>query len=117
MKRKGLSLIEILVSAVILALIMTGLINIFAASKRHIVRNRSRATASELSRNFLDILQMDVRQDQWGSNCLSSSSTASCPGSESLNSYTYTPSYTITDLSGTSLRKVKLNITWNEPSF
>lgn len=116
MRCRGLSFVEILVSAIIMALIMTGLANIFAASKRHIIRSRSRITAAELAKNFLDVLQMDVRQDQWGAgvNCLTSN--VSCPGPEYIDGYTYTPSYTFMS-AGISARKVRLNITWNETAF
>ena len=64
MGKKGLSLIEILVSCVILALVLTGLVNIFIAGKRHVLHSRSRMTAVELGRFFLDPLQMHARQGE-----------------------------------------------------
>jgi Tfp pilus assembly protein PilV len=119
MRRRGLSFIEILVSAIIMALIMTGLANIFAASKRHILRSRSRITAAELSRHFLDLLHMDVRQDQWGSNCVSNNNFCSTWNTTSvyIDGYTYTPAYTSSAVGTSSARKIRLNITWNETTF
>lgn len=113
MTKKGLTLIEILISTLILSLVMTGLANIFLAGKRHVLHSRSRMAGGELGRYFLDRLQMDVRQDQWGDNCLSGG--AGCPAAQTINNIQYNPAYNISDVSGTTLRKVKVNITWDEP--
>lgn len=115
MREKGLSLLEIIVAAVIMSLMITGLANIFIAGKRHAIHTRSRMIGGELGRSFLDPLQMDVRQDQWGSNCLSS--LTGCPGTETIDGITYTPNYTITNDSPIpNVNKVEIDITWNEPS-
>ena len=73
---------------------------------------------AELGRLFLAPLQMDVRQDQWvsGSNCLSSNGSTGCPGAQIVDNITYTPNYNISNLSGTTLKKVKVTINWTEPS-
>ncbi len=113
MHKKGFTLIEILVSALILALVMTGMANIFLASRRHLMHTRSKTQAAELGRLFLAPLQMDVRQDQWSSNCLGSGT--GCPGAETIDNITYTPTCNRTLNSPiTNLNKVKLTITWNE---
>ena len=64
-KIAGLTLVEILVSMVIFALIMAGLANLFTATKRITLHIRYQMTAAELGRRFLDRLQMHVRQDWW----------------------------------------------------
>lgn len=118
----GLSLLEILVSTLILALVMTGMANIFVAGKRHILHSRSRMTGGELGKYFLDRLQMQVRQDQWGNNCLSNSANC-CTNPADCQAGTvqgldrdYTASYTVTpDSPITNLNKVRVNITWSEP--
>jgi prepilin-type N-terminal cleavage/methylation domain-containing protein len=116
MYKKGLTLTEILVSTVILALVALGLTNVFVSGKRQIVHSRARMTTAELGKYFLDPLEMDVRQDQWGNNCLSSNPTTGCPTTpQSIDNITYTPAYTINNVTGTTLRKVKLTISWNEP--
>jgi len=115
MNKKGFTLLEILVSALILALVMTGMANIFLASRRYLMRTRSKIQAAELGRLFLAPLQMDVRQDQWGSNCLSAGT--GCPGAQTINNIPYTPTYEISNVAGTTLRKVKVTINWpTEPS-
>ena len=72
----------------------------------------------EVGKFFLDPLQMDVRADQWGSNCLSANT--SCPGNQTISygtyNLTYTPNYNFTDVTGTNLSRVVLNVTWNETS-
>lgn len=114
MSLTGLSLFEILVSLILISLILTGLVSLFVAGKTHIRHSRYRMTAGELGRFFLDPLQMDVRQDAWGSNCLSSNPTSGCPASQSLDiTYSFIP--TIDDVAGTNLRRVTLNINWTEP--
>jgi len=117
MSKKGLTLIEILVSCVILALVLTGLVSIFIAGKRHVLHGRSRMTASELGRYFLDPLQMQVRQDDWGANCLSQ---GNCPneiiGTAQGLDRDYTATYTITNNNPiNNLNKVRVDITWSEP--
>ncbi len=114
MKKKGLSLLEILTSVIILSLVTLGLTSLFITAKRHILHARFRMTGGELGKLFLDPLQMQVRQDQWGNNCLSSNPTVGCPGPETVDNIPYTPGYNISDVPGTTLRKVKLDITWNE---
>ena len=109
----GFTLIEIIVAAFVLALVTTGLAYVFLAGKKHLLHTRSKIQATELGRLFLAPLQMDVRQDQWGSNCLSAG--AGCPGTETVDNIAYTPTYNRTlDSPITNLNKVKLTITWNE---
>ncbi|MBL7081262.1 MAG: hypothetical protein ISS44_01665 [Candidatus Omnitrophica bacterium] len=114
LKKKAVTLIEITVSLLILALIMAGMVNIFVATKRLTGHARYRMTGGEIGRRFLDPLQMNVRQDQWGSNCLSSG--AGCPAAQTIDNITYTPTYSFSNLLSGRLRKVKLTLTWNEPS-
>ncbi len=106
----GFTLLEILISTVILVLVTTGLASVFLAGRRHLMRTRSKIQAAELGRLFLAPLQSQVRQDQWGSNCLTGA--AGCPGAQSIGSIPYTPTYDISDVNGTTLRKVKVTINW-----
>ena len=117
MPKKGLSLIEILVAAIILALVMTGLANTFIAAKRHILHSRLRMTAAELGKYFLEPLQMQVRQDEWGTaNCLSQANCLdeTAGPAEGLDR-DYTAHYTITpDRPISNLNRVRVDITWTE---
>ena len=104
-------------AALILALVTTGLAYVFLAGKRQMLHTRSKIQAAELGRLFLAPLQMDVRQDQWGSNCLSSST--GCPATPAndvtIDGIRYKPTAVVSqNFSGTTLSKVKLTITWDE---
>ncbi len=121
---KGLTLLEILVAVLILALVIGGLGNIFTSSKLQVIHTRSLMLAAELARYFLDPLQADVRNDTWGSSWLSTSgvytgetfvTTQNTPGAFN---YSYNSSYNITNNAPISnLTKVVLDITWNEITF
>lgn len=134
-KKTGLTLLEILISTIILALVMTGLANIFIAGKRYILHSRARMTGGELGKLFLDPLQMDVRQDEWNQaeNSLNTVTTycdsdpghaaeqnPACPlaADRLLGGIEYSAKYEISApfLPNSDLRRVKLTLTWNEPS-
>lgn len=112
---KGVSLLEILVAAIIMALVVAGMANIFIAGKRHIFHSRYRITGGELGRLFLEPLAKDVRQDTWSSNCLGAGS--GCPTAATVDNVAYTSTYTIGDVDSgnpSSPRKVKVKLEWNE---
>lgn len=117
MNKKALTLIEIIVSIVILALIIGGMANMFISGKRWVLHARSRMSGGELGKYFLDPLAQDVRQDQWasGNNCLTGG--VNCPAQETIENISYTPSYNVSDLNlspNSSLKKVITTISWQE---
>jgi len=119
MQSKGLTLLEILVAIMILSLLVTGLAGLFVAGKAQILHSHSRIATAELGKYFLDPLQMQVRQDEWTTNCLSRDGIdrEGCditPWTDPSSNITYTPRYDISPLG--NLRKVKLTITWTERS-
>lgn len=112
MHKKGFTLIEILISALLLALLMVGMGNIFISSKKLIQHSRSRMTSGELGKAFLDPLNMQVRQDTWAANCLG---TANCPDQTVTLDRPYTADYTVTNNNpALNLNRVVINITWND---
>ncbi|MFC1675292.1 PilW family protein [Candidatus Omnitrophota bacterium] len=114
MKTRGLTLLEIIISMVILALVMTGLANIFISSKGYILRSRRRMAGGELGRFFVDPLQMDVRQDLWNQTCLGGNNP-SCPSEAVINNVNYTANYNITPVDSLELHRVIVDINWSEP--
>ena len=115
--RSGMTLIEGIVAMALLIVFGTGLISIFTASQRLIYHSGSRFASSSLGRMAIESSnQLSVRADT--DNCLYNQSK--CAGAAiSLNGMDYTVNYTtsaVTDPSGaaTSLRKVIINVTWNE---
>ena len=61
----GLTLVEIIISMVILAIIIGGIANLFLATKRHTLHSSFRMTAAGLGRYFLERLNLDVNQETW----------------------------------------------------
>lgn len=90
-KKKAVSLVEILVSAVLLSLVVGGLTSVFLTVRRHIRHAKERSTAAGLSLSHSRTLHEAVRADTWGS-----STNDLYPGTTSLLDYTidnitYTP--------------------------
>jgi len=116
MNKKGLSLLEVLIAAFILSLVVTGLLAVFISGKTLVLHSRARMTGGELGTYFLDPLQQEVRQDKWDNNCLSN--TSNCvTQNETLGGIEYSANYSTSNVDGTTnLRRVTVNIIWNEPA-
>lgn len=125
MNKKGLSILEILISAVLLALVVTGLANIFVAAKRFILHSRSRMTAAERVRGHLEPLQMEVDQSKYildaGGNWSWVPSVFG-PWMDSSTVILYSPNYKIdpldlgSNIAGrtSEVNRVDLRINWDE---
>lgn len=137
MNKKGFTLLEILIAALIMVMVMAGLTYVFLAGKGHLAHTRSRIQAAELGRLFLAPLQMDVRQDTWDqspvdpapNNLLTAGNykstnnpfsdysgytTVSWLEEPLMDNITYYPVYEISAVAGTNLRKAKVTIAWDE---
>jgi len=137
MKNSGFTLLEILVSALIIAIVMLGLANVFFAGKRYVIHARSRITATELGKTFLDPLATQVRQsannstssDGWNeannslsigvrycdSNASHTQQDNCLPLAErTFDNMNYSAEYNISQVGTTDLRKVRLTVNWSE---
>jgi len=118
MSKKGFTLLEVIVASVLLILIVAGLVGVFVTGRKLIIHNRSRLAAVELFRYYLAPLQMDVREDFWGTNCVSGNNPALCSsGNITLDNKTYTPTYQLGYITPTSVpivQRVTLNMSWSE---
>lgn len=136
----GFTLIEILVSALVLSLVISGLSYVFLAGKRHGFHSRTRVQAIELGRLFVAPLQMDVTmterssgaQNGWGqaNNGLNTgvrycdddaghTQQLGCPSQaeRTIDGVTYEATYTVNqDTPIDNINKVKVDITWSEPA-
>lgn len=113
--RSGLSLVEIIISTLIFVMATAGLIGLFSSTKRHTLRSRSLMVQGELGRYFLEQLHKQVRQDQWGTNCLSSDGTDTNCGAYTvinIDGVNYTPEFIKSEVPGVRIRKVKLTISY-----
>ena len=115
-----MTLIEILVSTIVLALVFLGLLSIFMSARKYLQHSQSRMDGSELGKLFIDPLQIQVRQSDWvvsggiaTGNQLALGTTITYP--LNINGITYTATsnvYTV-DSAGI-LRGVQTIIQWNE---
>ena len=64
-KQNALTLIEILISTVVLALVFLGLLNLFMSGRKFLEHSQSRMGGGELGKIFIDPLQVQVRQSDW----------------------------------------------------
>jgi prepilin-type N-terminal cleavage/methylation domain-containing protein len=113
--QKALTLMEIIVATVILAIVVAVLTGTFVLGKRYISHSRSRMSAAELAKFVLDPLAMEIREDTWNT-AANNLSVQSLPRSyaQEAGGVSYTLSYNVSDLPNTALRKVVLNLTWSE---
>jgi len=116
----GLTLLEILVSTTILVMVIGGLASVFVAAKAHILHSRSRVTAAEAIKWYLEPLQTEVSEKERlkspPTKCLwNIGNCSTTEWEDSISQITYTPkTWKIEEVTGTSLRKVKLTLEWNE---
>ncbi len=113
----GISLLEIIVSLMILALVLVGFSNVFVVSRGYMAHSRSRISASQLGTVFLEPLNNAVNQSNWdqaGNPLLVN--PAGVGAARTIGGVAYTTSYMIDNITSTTLRRVKVNITWNESS-
>jgi len=134
--QKALTILEILIASVILAVTAAGLSGVFVSGKKYIHHARMRMVGGELGSAFIDPLQAAVRQgattvsaqDGWGqvNNPLSTTSSLYCDSDSTHTQSTLCPSDSQRNLSNTeyrakydisaigSARKVVATINWAE---
>ena len=117
--RRGLTLLEIIVALVIFSLVLMGLANVFTVGRVYLQHSRSRMSAGELGKYYLSPLSLAVRADNYycttaSVNSLSCGTHDGSPITIDGRDYNY--SYNVSDMNPPNgvLRKVKINITWNE---
>lgn len=131
-KEKGLSLFEIIVATMILAIIITGLANIFVSVRRFNLNSQLKMSGGELGEFQLSRFSDEVRQDQWDGSSddyqagsllrkTGEGGVTEDPITLSSSPYPerqYTPTYTVSvppSFAETSqMRKVKVTLTWAE---
>ena len=65
MRKKSITLTEVIVGSIILATAFGSLLATFLAVKRYIVRANRRLVAANLARTIMDELYVEVREDTW----------------------------------------------------
>jgi len=107
---------EIVVSVIILALMVVGITALFISAKTHIFHSRARMTGGELGKLFLDPLAFDVAADTWGTGNLRTGGRTGA--TQTVGNVIFTPTYTVSDydvsIPGQSMRKVQVDVQWQE---
>jgi Tfp pilus assembly protein PilV len=119
--------LEILVSAILLALVLVGLANIFVAAKSYVFHARARVTAAEQVKSCLEPLQAEVDQTKYTPDPLDPNlwlwyPTTLAPWTDSSTQTTYRPNYQITpldldtdpDTRTSEVNRVNVTISWDE---
>ncbi|MBL7151608.1 MAG: prepilin-type N-terminal cleavage/methylation domain-containing protein [Candidatus Omnitrophica bacterium] len=130
LKERGFSLFEIIIATIILALIVTGLANIFVSVKRFNLNSQLRMSGGELEKLQFSRFSDAVRQDQWddgakdyqaGNMLRKAPAVTEAPIILSSSPYPerqYIPTYTVevppSFPAVSPMRKVKVVLTWTE---
>ena len=122
-KQGGFTLVEVIVSLLILLTTAAGIFASFTAAQNYVLRSKRRIAAVNFARQKLEELRPYVRQDTWtnstsGANFLyapeSSSQLYSEPFSFS-STWIGLLNYTVTNTVNTASRMVSITANWTEP--
>ena len=130
MFQKGLTLFEIIVSAIILSLAVLGLVSVFSSSRIHVQYSKTRASAATLASYLLNNMSMQVHEAETSAGASDGWNETNnplyvLPGMNKtltgipvpLNSVPFSPGYTISRVNDTlgidtNLRRVQLAVNW-----
>ncbi len=115
-KHSGFTLVEIIVSMVVFALIVIGLSSVFISASKLIVHNRERMTSAQLGKFFLDPLQADVRYDTWDQSSNELRVGSRSGAGQTINNRNFSEAHVVSIVSGTDLRRAVSTISWTEPT-
>lgn len=119
MNSRGLSLMEVFVSLLILATVVAGVVGSFVSSQRLISSSYRRLQAANLSRQFLEILRTQVSADPAQSLMLVPKPWAACGinlGAFGNSPFNATCEYQVAAVGVTfDVRRVDVRIRWTEP--
>ena len=118
-KPRGLTLVEVIISTIILAITLAGMANLFISGKRWLMHSRSRVAGGEIGKLFLDPLSMQVQESDWDLGTNDLRAPRSWVGAPvTVNQKLYTPTYTVSRVFNgpvdTGLRRVEVTVSWPE---
>ena len=115
--KKGFSLLEVMVGAIILAVMLGGLIATFSFARGYVAHSNRRVVAVNIARNQLNSLYSDVRADEWSdaTNPLNPSFPTGAPEAAppALEGVNYTVDYTVTAPGGQDYRIVEMTVSFD----
>lgn len=124
MNKSGFTLVEVMVAAVVLALLATGLFSVFASSRNLVSRSKRRLVAVEIARTEIETHKQHIREDRWNNPAYPAVFPAdgnwrACASA----AYVYSGIAYNVDCrvdpgpTADSYRKVTVRVRWNEPSI
>lgn len=124
MKGRGFSLLEVVVSMLILSIVIPGVLGILVTANVHLIDARNRLQAAYQSQAILEKLRWYVSEDPnnpAGAGTVFGIGTTHSPTELGLDDYpalegvgSSSWSYVVTDVPGTSCREVSATINWEE---
>ena len=122
-KQGGFTLVEVIVSLLILLATAAGIFASFVAAQNYVLRSKRRIAAVNFARQKLEELRPYVRQDTWtnstsDANLLYAPEASSQSYSEPIffsTAWTGNLNYTVTNTNNTAYRTANLTASWNEP--
>jgi len=106
-RKKAVTLVEVVVSSIILVSIFSGLIASFLSVRKLISRSGRRASSTSVARTMMDSMLADVNAVSWDSGNLASGDTGS--GTLTIDGQTYNYNHT-TSATAYQYRSVSLNV-------
>ena len=119
-KQGGFTLVEVIVSLLILLTTAAGISASFTAAQNYVLRSKRRIAAVNFARQKLEELRPYVRQDTWTNSTNSlwaaeNATQAYPPENISLDTWPGQRNYTVTNTDNKALRPVSVTANWTEP--
>ena len=121
LNRKGITLVEVVISLLIILIGASGIFASFIAAQNYVMRAKRRIAAVNVARQKFEELKPFVRQDTWAQSTnelyagVGSTQPYIC-GTVWFNStWNGTLNYTVTNPDVASFRNVSMTLNWTEP--
>lgn len=128
---RGFTLVEVVVSVVIVALTAVGIFASFIAAQNYVSRSRGRVSTSNSVRQQIETLKVEVNQTSWGNAATCDPATnglaltavcldgwtnwGSVSGTFGQAPYFGKRRYRVTELAPGGARRAEVQINWTEP--
>lgn len=120
----GFTLVEVIVSLLILAIAVTGLFASFVAAQRYVSRSRHRLVAANAARMAIESLKSSVDQRTWDDPAVNLLACAAYPCTKTYalpadyqgTPWNWSANYVVTPISvgGVDMRRVDVTVRWDE---
>jgi len=113
MRKKSVTLMEVIVGAVILALTFGSLLAAFVATRRYVARAGSRLTSANLAKGVINDLHDEVKADTWGVGGTKFDPNISHPETDvEIEDIIYQCDYDVSAVEGQDYREVEVTISY-----